>query len=102
MGSVSVTSPAVPDTVHEPLTYRRGGIIDVALLNGVCGDPLPHLRLRHQRCSLFFDLGDSARLTPRLAHGVSGVFISHAHMDNISGSLRLLRSRVGDFPSCRL
>jgi ribonuclease BN (tRNA processing enzyme) len=41
-------------------------------------------------------------LPTRIAHQVSDVFISHAHIDHIGGFLWLLRSRVGDFPSCRL
>ncbi|CAM3990360.1 MBL fold metallo-hydrolase [Vreelandella rituensis] len=73
----------------------------VTLMNGVFGDPLLHLRMRHQKRSLLFDLGDPGRLTSRLAHQVSDVFISHAHIDHIGGFLWLLRSRIGDFPACR-
>jgi len=74
----------------------------VALVNGVFGDPLLHLRMRHQRRSMLFDLGDGGRLPARIAHQVTDVFISHAHMDHISGFLWLLRSRIGDYPACRL
>lgn len=80
----------------------RIGIVDVALVNGVFGDPLLHLRLRHQRRSLLFDLGEGARLPARVAHQVSDVFITHAHLDHIAGFLWLLRSRIGDFPPCRI
>lgn len=73
-----------------------------ALVNGVFDDPLLHLRLRQQQRSLLFDLGDSGRLPARIAHQVSDVFISHAHIDHIGGFLWLLRSRIGDFPVCRL
>ena len=72
------------------------------LLNGTFGDPLLHLRLTHQRRSLLFDLGDPGRLPARLAHQISDVFISHAHFDHIGGFPWLLRSRIGDFPPCRL
>ena len=51
---------------------------------------------------LLFDLGDGSRLSARVAHQVTDVFISHAHMDHIGGFLWLLRSRLGDYPSCRL
>jgi ribonuclease Z len=85
-----------------PRIVGRVGAVDMALLNGVFGDPLLHLRLRHLRRSLFFDLGDASRLPARTAHQVTDIFISHAHMDHISGFLWLLRSRLGDYPTCRL
>ena len=58
--------------------------------------------MRHQRRSLLFDLGAGDRLPARIAHQVTDVFISHAHMDHISGFLWLLRSRIGAYPDCRL
>ena len=85
-----------------PRIAGRVGPVDAALVNGVFGDPLLHLRLRHQRRSLLFDLGTGDRLPARIAHQVSDVFISHAHMDHIGGFLWLLRSRIGQYPACRL
>lgn len=85
-----------------PRIVGRVGSVDVALVNGVFGDALLHLRMRHQRRSLLFDLGNGSRLPTRIAHQVTDVFISHAHMDHIGGFLWLLRSRLGDYPSCRL
>jgi len=85
-----------------PRVAGRVGAADVCLVNGVFGDPLLHLRLRHQRRSLLFDLGDGTRLPARIAHQVTDVFISHAHMDHIGGFLWLLRSRMGEFAPCRL
>ena len=87
---------------NGPRVVGRVGAVDVALVNGVFGDPLLHLRMRHQRRSMLFDLGDGGRLPARIAHQVTDVFISHAHMDHISGFLWLLRSRIGDYPACRL
>ena len=84
----------------RPAVKLRG--MYATMINGVLGDPLLHLRLHQQQRSLLFDLGDSGRLPTRIAHQVSDVFISHAHIDHIGGFLWLLRSRVGDFPSCRL
>lgn len=84
----------------RPAVKLRG--LYATMINGVLGDPLLHLRLHQQQRSLLFDLGDSGRLPTRIAHQVSDVFISHAHIDHIGGFLWLLRSRVGDFPSCRL
>ncbi|TFH85700.1 MBL fold metallo-hydrolase [Billgrantia azerbaijanica] len=78
------------------------GTATATLVNGVFGDPLLHLRLKHQRRSLLFDLGDPGRLPARLAHQVSDVFISHAHFDHIGGFLWLLRSRIGDYAPCRI
>jgi ribonuclease Z len=84
----------------RPAVKLRG--MFATMINGIFGDPLLHLRLHQQQRSLLFDLGDSGRLSTRIAHQVSDVFISHAHIDHIGGFLWLLRSRVGDFPSCRL
>ncbi len=85
-----------------PRPVVRTGLADAILLNGVYGDPLLHLRLRQQRRSLLFDLGMPGRLSARLAHQVTDVFISHAHIDHIGGFLWLLRSRIGDLPPCRI
>ncbi len=85
-----------------PRLVGRAGMLDLALVNGVFADPLLHLRLRHRRRSLLFDLGESQRLPAKLAHQVTDVFISHAHMDHIGGFQWLLRSRLGEFPVCRL
>lgn len=90
------------ESSNGPRLVGRVGSVDVALINGVFGDPLLHLRLRHQRRSLLFDLGSGERLSARLAHQVTDVFISHAHLDHIGGFLSLLRSRIGEFPRCRL
>jgi len=85
-----------------PRIVGRVGAVDVALVNGVFGDPLLHMRVRHQRRSILFDLGEGSRLPARIAHQVTDVFITHAHMDHIGGFLWLLRSRLGDYPPCRL
>lgn len=90
------------DVDTGPRIVGRLGAVDLALVNGVFGDPLLHARLRHQRRSLLFDLGAGDRLPARIAHQVTDVFISHAHMDHIGGFLWLLRSRIGDYPVCRL
>jgi ribonuclease BN (tRNA processing enzyme) len=85
-----------------PRPLIRLGTATATLVNGIFGDPLLHLRLRHERRSLLFDLGESARLPARVAHQVSDVFISHAHFDHIGGFLWLLRSRIGISAPCRL
>ncbi|MEJ2693348.1 MAG: hypothetical protein P8166_09905 [Candidatus Thiodiazotropha sp.] len=89
-----------PDQGPRPMVQT--GRAAAVLMNGVFGDPQLHLRLSHRRRSLLFDLGDGARLPARVAHQVSDVFISHAHMDHISGFLWLLRSRIGETTLCRL
>ncbi|MCU7844246.1 MAG: hypothetical protein KZQ93_10440 [Candidatus Thiodiazotropha sp. (ex Monitilora ramsayi)] len=99
-------SDLVPDAkLPQEIGLRpmvQTGSASAVLMNGVFGDPQLHLRLAHQRRSLLFDLGDGARLPARVAHQVSDVFISHAHMDHICGFLWLLRSRIGEAGSCRL
>lgn len=85
-----------------PRVAGRVGAVDFVLVNGVFGDALLHARIRHLRRSLLFDLGDGSRLSARVAHQVSDVFISHAHMDHLGGFQWLMRSRLGEFPPCRL
>ncbi|GAA3548789.1 hypothetical protein [Zobellella aerophila] len=87
---------------RNPPVVRRVGPLDAMLVNGVFGDPLLLLRLRDQKRSWLFDLGDHGRLPARIAHQISDVFISHAHIDHIIGFLWLLRSRIGYYPPCRL
>ncbi len=97
-----------PDMLHRgesdggPRPITTLGVANASLINGVFGDPLLHLRLRHQRRSLLFDLGEAGRLPGRIAHQVSDVFISHAHIDHIGGFLWLLRSRIGHTAPCRV
>lgn len=87
---------------HGSPPVVRVGSATATLVNGIFGDPLLHLRLDHRKRSLLFDMGDGSRLPGRLAHQISDVFISHAHFDHIGGFLWLLRSRIGEFPPCRL
>ncbi len=99
-----------PDLLPDAAIQANGGVRPLVhvgtamavLVNGVFGDPLLHLRLRHQRRSLLFDLGDGSRLPARIAHQVSDVFITHTHVDHICGFLWLLRSRIGESSVCRL
>jgi ribonuclease Z len=96
-------APHAPaSAVTGPRPIGRVGVLSVCLVNGVFGDPLLHARLRHRRRSLLFDLGEGTRLPARVAHQVSDVFISHAHIDHIGGFLWLLRSRIGETSLCRL
>lgn len=84
------------------LTVARIGGLTATLMNGVFGDPLVHLRLMNLKQSMLFDLGGRERLPAHLAHQLTDVFITHAHMDHIAGFLWLLRSRIGDFPPCNI
>lgn len=85
-----------------PRPIVQVGTATAALVNGILGDPLLHLRLRHQRRSLLFDLGEGGRMPTRLAHQVTHVFISHAHADHIGGFPWLLRARIGEEGVCHL
>jgi ribonuclease Z len=93
---------APADSAQEPRPLLEIGPVTATLVNGVFGDPLLHLRLRHRRRSLLFDLGEAGRLPARMVHQVTDVFISHAHADHIGGFMWFMRSRLGDFPLCRL
>lgn len=107
----AAATPAAPELIAPlattggpdgPRPVVRLEAATAILINGVFGDPLLHLRLHRQRRQLLFDLGDAGRLPARLAHRVGDVFISHAHFDHIGGFPWLLRSRIGDYPPCRL
>ena len=108
-GSVS-SAQLPPDMTSPPAVGRdntrppvvRLGPATAVLVNGIFGDPLLHLRFRHQKRSLLFDLGEAGRLPARIIHQVSDVFITHAHFDHIAGFLWLLRSRIGQKTSCRI
>lgn len=95
-----LTTPNREDA--DPACFVHLGMASALLLNGVFGDPLLHIRLRQSGRSLLFDLGDNARLPARIAHQVTDVFISHAHMDHIGGFLWFLRARIGETGLCRL
>jgi len=85
-----------------PPIAAKVGPFYATLVNGVFGDPLLLVRLRHGRRCLLIDLGDAGPLRARIAHDVTDVFISHAHVDHIAGFLWLLRSRIGEYPLCRV
>jgi ribonuclease BN (tRNA processing enzyme) len=89
-------------SVGGPRPVVSIGSAVATLVNGVFGDPLMHLRLRYQRRSMLFDLGEAGRLPAKVAHQVSELFISHTHIDHIGGFLWLVRSRIGEFPPCRV
>jgi ribonuclease Z len=115
-GLLSTAKPLAADVVHVAAescpAVRAGGTgrlpgvkvgpFVATLVNGEFGDPLLLVRERHGRRCLFFDLGEAGRLRTRTAHEVTDVFISHAHIDHIAGFLWLIRSRIGDFPPCRV
>jgi ribonuclease BN (tRNA processing enzyme) len=93
-------SVGVEPSVPGPVVHV--GPFVATLVNGVFGDPLLHVRLQHAKRSLLFDLGEAGRLPARIAHQVTDVFVSHAHIDHVAGFLWFLRSRIGDYPACRI
>jgi ribonuclease BN (tRNA processing enzyme) len=100
--SASQIARPPPKATSGPRPVAKVGPFVAALINGVFGDPLLLVRLRHGRRCLLFDLGEAGGLGARTAHEVSDIFISHAHIDHIAGFLWVLRSRIGEFPPCRL
>jgi ribonuclease Z len=94
--------PAVSSDAGSAPVFSRVGPAWATLVGGVFGDPLVHVRLRNQRRSLLFDLGDPARLAARVAHQVGVVCLSHAHLDHIGGFLWFLRARIGTFGPCKI
>ncbi len=90
-----------PGHRSPPLSNHMGDAW-ATLVGGVFGDPLLHVRIRNQKRSFLFDLGDPARLQAKIAHQVEAVFLSHAHLDHISGFIWFLRSRIGPFGPCMI
>ncbi|MCP5155564.1 MAG: MBL fold metallo-hydrolase [Ectothiorhodospiraceae bacterium] len=91
--------------LHSPTGPRpmvRAGALAAVLVNGVLGDPLLHIRLQHRRRSLLLDAGEAGRLPARIAHQVSDLFLTHAHMDHIGGFPWLIRARLGVLPALRV
>jgi ribonuclease BN (tRNA processing enzyme) len=101
-GPAETAPPGIPRDTRSAPVFSRVGPAWATLVGGVFGDPLVHVRLRNQRRSFLFDLGDPARLAARVAHQVSAVCLSHAHMDHIGGFLWFLRSRIGMFGPCKI
>ena len=85
-----------------PVPTVRIGDVSACMVNGVFGDPLLQLQMLHQRRNLLFDLGDPGRMSARMAHRVTDVFLSHTHADHIGGFLWFLRSRPGWPDTCRI
>jgi len=90
------------ETRGGPVPVIRMGDVSACMINGVFGDPVLKLQLLHQRRTLLFDLGDPGRISARVAHQVSDVFLSHTHADHIGGFLWFLRARIGPLPACRI
>lgn len=67
----------------------------LALPNGLFGDPLVVARLRLLPRTVLLDAGDMGALPPRALLGASDVLVSHAHVDHVFGLGRLLRVRFG-------
>lgn len=100
--------PAEMSSTYAPITRRSPpvssyiGVAWATLVAGVFGDPILHVRLRNQKRSFFFDLGDPASLSKKIAHQVEAIFLSHAHLDHIGGFIWFLRCRIGPFGACRI
>jgi ribonuclease BN (tRNA processing enzyme)/polynucleotide 5'-kinase involved in rRNA processing len=99
---VELTSTFISPKAGSTPIFSNLGSAWATLVGGVFGDPLVHVQLRRLKKSLLFDLGDPVRLTAKVAHQVSSVFLSHAHIDHINGLTWLLRSRFGPFGPCKI
>jgi ribonuclease BN (tRNA processing enzyme) len=98
----SVVTPQIPELPRGPRPAVRVGPYLAMMPNGVFGDPLLHVRLAHRKRSLLIDFGEGRKLPARIAHQVTDVLITHAHADHIGGLLSFIRSRIGDWPVCRI
>ncbi len=99
---------SAPSLIHpvdtaprDPLPRIVRGDIIAEMVNGLFDDPLLLIKTQWSRRCLLFDLGHTSRLPVRLAHNVTDVFITHAHIDHIGGFMGLLRTRLGAPAPCR-
>lgn len=98
-----MTSPRPLHSYMGSSLVIEAGPMTARLANGVFGDPLLEVRLQGERRRRLFDLGEAGALSRRELNTVSDVYVTHAHLDHISGFLNLLRSRIGvPLPPCRI
>lgn len=72
--------------------------LDVHLVDPTANEPGLLVDVRDERRALLFDLGDIARLAPRLLLRVSDAFVTHTHMDHFAGFDHLLALGLGRLP----
>lgn len=70
-------------------------LLDPRLLDPSGTEPGLVVDLRDERRALLFDLGELARLAPRVLLRVSHAFVSHTHMDHFAGFDHLLAVGLG-------
>lgn len=70
-------------------------ILDPHLVDPSAFEPGLVVDVRDERRALLFDLGEIARLAPRILLRVTHVFISHTHMDHFAGFDHLLALALG-------
>ena len=96
------------DRVHIPVpvgwpTQAGSAAFQPRMLNALFGDPCLMLRHVQGGRALLFDLGWlEEKLPGKVLHGVTDIFISHAHMDHTHGLVTLLRSMMGPGGRVRL
>ncbi|GAA0703020.1 hypothetical protein GCM10009104_35630 [Marinobacterium maritimum] len=100
---------SAPSLIHPVDTAPRAplprivrGDIIAEMVNGLFDDPLLLIKTQWSRRCMLFDLGHTSRLPVRLAHNVTDVFITHAHIDHIGGFMGLLRTRLGAPAPCNI
>ncbi|HSN32443.1 MAG TPA: ribonuclease Z, partial [Ideonella sp.] len=69
--------------------------LEPRLVDASGGEPGLVVDLRDERRALLFDLGDLARLPPRVLLRVSHGFVTHTHMDHFAGFDHLLAVGLG-------
>ena len=72
--------------------------LDLHLVDPTANEPGLVADLRDERRALLFDLGDIARLAPRLLLRVTHAFVTHTHMDHFAGFDHLLALGLGRMP----
>ncbi|MEO1271785.1 MAG: MBL fold metallo-hydrolase, partial [Myxococcota bacterium] len=94
--------PHIPVPVGWPV-QSGSAAFRPRMLNGLFGDPCLMLRHIQGKRALLFDLGWlEEKLPGKVLHGVTDIFISHAHMDHTHGLVTLLRALLGPGGEVRL
>jgi len=85
-----------------PPRFAMRTVLDPHLVDPSGREPGLVVEVRDQRRSLLFDLGEIARLGPRILLRTTHAFVTHAHMDHFAGFDHWLATGLGRMPAMTL
>ena len=86
----------------EPPSHLRATAAKVSVANVPFGDPMLSFRIDRQKRYIFFDIGAFSQVSARVAHQITDIFITHAHVDHLCGFPWLLGRRINSKEPCRM